>query len=215
MKVTIIGAGNMGRALGTLAVAGGNDVELIDRNPADAEALAEELQRSAAGGASASALEPGGDIGGEVVLLALYYPSVAEAAEQYGSQLGGRVVVEMTNPVDSETFDGLTTPPGKSAAEELRERLPHDARVVKAFNTTFARTIAKGEVSGQRLDVLIAGDDDDAKAKVAALAEAGGLDTIDVGPLRRAHQLEELGFLHMALQDRLGTGYTSAVKFIK
>lgn len=86
--------------------------------------------------------------------------------------------------------------------------------MVKAFNTTFAGTLVDGEVAGQPLDVFIAGDDADAKETVAELARGGGLNPIDVGPLRRARELERMGFLHMALQDGLGTGYGSAVKVI-
>ena len=86
--------------------------------------------------------------------------------------------------------------------------------LVKAFNTTFAGTLAEGKVGGQPLDVLIAGDDEGAKETVAELVRAGGLNAIDAGPLKRARELEALGFLHMALQDKLGTGYGSAVKII-
>ena len=85
---------------------------------------------------------------------------------------------------------------------------------MKAFNTTFAGTLVAGEVAGQPLDVFIAGDDDEAKETVAGLVRAGGLNPIDAGPLRRARELERLGFLHMAIQDALGTGYGSAVKVI-
>jgi 8-hydroxy-5-deazaflavin:NADPH oxidoreductase len=74
--------------------------------------------------------------------------------------------------------------------------------------------LVEGQVSGQQLDVLIAGDDSQAKQIVAELARAGGLNSIDVGPLRRARELERLGFLHMAVQDTLGTGYGSAIKVI-
>jgi predicted dinucleotide-binding enzyme len=85
---------------------------------------------------------------------------------------------------------------------------------VKAFNTTFAGTLASGEVAGQQLDVLIAGDDEEAKRKVSRLVESGGMRPVDAGPLRRAQQLEHLGFLHMAMQENLGSGYGSAVKFV-
>ena len=111
------------------------------------------------------------------------------------------------------SFDRLVTPPDSSAAEEIAGRLP-GARVVKAFNTTFAGTLVEGEVDGKPLDVLLAGDDDGAKAEVASLVEAGGMRAVDAGPLRRARQLEHLGFLHMALQDTLGAGFGSAVKFV-
>ena len=207
MKVTIIGAGNMGRAIGTRAIAGGNEVELIDRNPEDASALAQEL------GDAARALQPGGQITGEVVVIALYYPSTLDAVDQYRDQLAGKVVVEISNPVDVETWDRLVVPPDSSGAEEAAKRTPHGTPVVKAFNTTFAKTLVAGEVAGQQLDVLIAADDEDAKQKVAQLVEAGGLRPIDVGQLQRARQLEQLGLLHIVIQQPLGWDFASAVKF--
>jgi 8-hydroxy-5-deazaflavin:NADPH oxidoreductase len=127
--------------------------------------------------------------------------------------LAGKIVVDITNPVDVSTFDGLVTPPGSSAAEEIAKAAP-GARVVKAFNTTFAGTLVAGRVAGQPLDVLVASDDATAKRAVLDLVEAGGLRGVDAGPLRRARELEALGFLHMTLQDSLGTGYGSAVKLL-
>lgn len=83
---------------------------------------------------------------------------------------------------------------------------------MKAFNTTFAPTLVAGEVDGQQLDVLIAADDADAKEKVSRLVADGGLRPIDVGPLSRAQQLEQLGFLHISLQQPLGLGFGSTIK---
>jgi NADPH-dependent F420 reductase len=208
MDVTIIGAGNMGRGLGTRLVAGGNDVKILDSDPDQARELAAELGGGAEAGASGDPLD------GDVVVLAIWYEPARSVVEQYGDQLDGKVIVDITNPVDVDSFDGLVTPSDSSAAEELEKLAPDGARVVKAFNTTFAGTLVEGEVAGQPLDVLIAGDDADAKGTVAALARGGGLNPIDAGPLRRARELESLGFLHMVLQDELGTGYGSAVKLI-
>ena len=206
MKVTIIGAGNMGRGVGTVAVKGGQEVEILDRDPAEAQRLAEEL------GGSATALEPGAPLGGEIVVLAVYYPGIKDAVRDYGDALAGKVVVDITNPVDTETWDSLATPPGTSSAQEVQELVPEGTAVVKAFNTTFAATLGGGEVAGQRLDVLIAGDDEEAKRKVSQLASDAGLRPIDVGPLRRAEQLEQLGFLHISVQQPLELGFGSAVK---
>lgn len=69
-------------------------------------------------------------------------------------------------------------------------------------------------MADQVLNVLIAGDDEAAKATVVGLVESAGMKPIDVGRLRRAQQLEHLGFFHNAVQDKLGSGYGSAVKFI-
>lgn len=208
MKVTIIGAGNMGRGIGTRLVEGGNDVLVIDRDPAEARALAEELAGRGKGSAAAGEGDP---IEGGVVVLAVYYPSVPGVLEQYGDQLAGKVVVDITNPLDVETFDRLVTPPDSSAAEEIAKLLP-DTTVVKAFNTTFAGTLAEGQAGGQQLDVFVAGDDEEARRKVSGLIEAGGMRAIDAGPLRRARQLEHLGFLHILLQEPLGAGFGSAIK---
>jgi 8-hydroxy-5-deazaflavin:NADPH oxidoreductase len=88
------------------------------------------------------------------------------------------------------------------------------ARVVKAFNTTFAGTLVEGEVAGQPLDVFIAGDDEGAKETVAQLSRDGGLRAIDVGPLERARHLESMGFLHMMVQQPLSLGFQSALKVV-
>lgn len=207
MKVTIVGAGKMGRAIGTRVVSGGHEVEILDRDPAEARAIAEEI------GDSAVALDLDAPFGGDVVVLAVYYPGIKDAARQYADRLAGKVVVDISNPVDTQTWDRLATPPGVSSAEEVAETAPEGTSVVKAFNTTFGNTLLRGEVAGQQLDVLIAGDDAEAKQKVSQLVSDGGLRPIDVGPLSRAQQLEQLGFLHISLQEALGTDFDSAVKF--
>jgi predicted dinucleotide-binding enzyme len=106
------------------------------------------------------------------------------------------------------------TPPDTSAAEELARLLPDGTPLVKAFNKTFAGTLEAGEVDGHSLDVLVAGDDEQAKKKVIELAESGGLRAVDAGSLKRARELEVLGFLHMKVQDSLGSSYGSAVTFV-
>ena len=207
-RVTIVGAGNMGRGIGTRAVAGGNDVEIVDRDPMEAQQLAADL------GGAATALEAGARFGGQVVVFAVYYPGIKDAVQQYADQLAGKVVIDITNPVDTQTWDRLATPPGTSSAEEVQQLVPEGTPVVKAFNTTFAGTLVAGEVGGQQLDVLVAGDDAAAKEAVSQLASDGGLRPIDVGPLSRSQQLEQLGFLHISLQQPLGLGFGSAIKFV-
>jgi NADPH-dependent F420 reductase len=213
MNVTIIGAGNMGRGIGHRLVAGGHSVTIVDRDPEKARQLAEELRGAAEGGATVEAAEPGAELRGEVVVLAVYYPGNVEIARELGDRLAGKVVVEISNPLN-ETFDALATAPGTSAAEEVAASAPAGARVVKAFNTTWAGTLVDGQVAGQPLDVLIAGDDQGAKETVAQLVRDGGLRAIDVGPLERARELEGLGFLHITLQQPLGLNFQSAWKLI-
>ena len=208
VNVTIIGTGNMARGIGRRLLAGGHRFTVLGKEREAAEAVVEELDA----GGSAQAGRFGDQIADEVVVLAVYYPDATAAVEHYGDALGGKVVVDISNPVN-ETYDDLVTPPDGSAAQELAARAS-GARVVKAFNTTFANTLSSGEVAGQPLDVFMAGDDDDAKATLAALIQDGGMRPVDAGPLRRARELEAAGLLQMSVQSTLGTGYKSALKIL-
>lgn len=172
--VSIIGTGNMGQAIASVVRAGGGTVELIGE--ADAGKVAT----------------------GDVVVLAVPYPAVKEVLATHGENLTGRIVVDITNPLNFETFDSLTVPADSSAAQEIAAAVP-GARVVKAFNTTFAATVASGAVGAVTTTVLLAGDDAEAKTLLADILTAGGLRAIDAGPLRRARELEALGFLQITL----------------
>jgi 8-hydroxy-5-deazaflavin:NADPH oxidoreductase len=172
--VSIIGTGNMGPAIAALVTKGGHTVETL--NTSDA----------------------GTPVTGEVVVLAVPYPSVADVLAERGDQLAGKIVVDITNPLNFATFDELVVPADGSATAEIAAALP-DSRVVKAFNTNFAGTLAAGTVGGETTTVLIAGDDADAKARLAGIVTAGGLRAIDAGGLKRARELEALGFLQISL----------------
>jgi predicted dinucleotide-binding enzyme len=196
--VTVIGAGNIGAAVARLALKAGAEVQVLTRDPAKAAAVDPAVTPGTVGDA----------VTGEVVVLALPYPALAEVADRYADGFAGRVVVDVTNPVDFATFDALVVPAGSSATAELAERLPQ-ARVLKAFNTTFAATLATGTVGDRPTTVLVAGDDADAKAALAGIVEAAGLRAVDAGSLRRAHELEALGFLQMTLAASEQTSWTT------
>jgi 8-hydroxy-5-deazaflavin:NADPH oxidoreductase len=206
MEITIIGTGNMARGIATRALAGGNSVTLLGHEAADASALAADLDGDVATGTVGDA------INGDVVVLAIPYDAIDDVLANYNGQLDGKTVVDITNPVDFSDFTPLNVEAG-SAAQEIAEKAP-GAKVVKAFNTTFAGTLVQGKVAGEQLDVLIAADDEQAKGTVKQLVESGGLRAIDAGPLARAHELEAVGYLHMALQESLGTGFGSTVKVL-
>jgi NADPH-dependent F420 reductase len=213
MNITIIGSGNMARGIGTRAVAGGHSVTVVGHKPGKAENLASELENAAQNGASVQATSAGAQLDGDVVVLAVPYPAAGSIVQQYGHQLEGKIIVDITNPVDFSTMSPAVAP-GTSGAEEIAKVAPAGAKVVKAFNTTFAGTLVAGQVAGQPLDVFIAGDDADAKATISQLVTSGGLRAVDAGPLQRARQLEALGLLHMAIQNTLNTGFGSAVKIL-
>ncbi len=90
---------------------------------------------------------------GDLVIWAVPYPALADLADQYGDQLAGKVVVDITNPLNFETWDELVVPADSSAAQELQKRLPN-SKVLKAFNTTRPLPLpckaAKSAVSNRR-----------------------------------------------------------------
>lgn len=207
MDILIIGTGNMGRGIATRALAGKNTVTLYDEDGAKAQALAAELGASVAGDTRDA-------IGAaDIVVIATPYQASLDVAKRLGPSLAGKVVVDISNPLN-ETYTGLVTSGDTSAAEDIRKLLPDSVKLVKAFNTSFAGTLVAGQVAGLQLDVFLAGDDDGAKAKVAELVKAGGMNAIDAGPLHRARQLEALGFLGIQLQFSLNTGFGTAWKLV-
>jgi len=213
MNITIIGAGNMGRGIGTRAVAGGHSVTFVDANPETAEKVAADVKAAAKNGAKISTASLGDVELGDVVVFAVWYGTNIELAKQLGNKLAGKVVVDIANPLNS-TYDGLATAPDSSSAEDLTKAVAAGAKVVKAFNTTYAGTLLAGQVAGQPLDVFIAGDDADAKAKVAQIVTDGGMRAVDTGPLSRARQIEGMQLLHIVTQGTLGTNWGSALKIL-
>ncbi len=181
----------MARALGALALKGGNAVEVIGRD----EAKATDLARVLGSGATASTIgvAPAGDI----VILAVPYASAVPIVARYADALAGKIIIDVCNPFAPD-FTTLATPDGTSAAQEISDAAPADTPVVKAFNTVFA-TVLAAPPTGHTLDVLLAGDDASAKKSVAAFIESLGLRAVDTGPLEMARRLEEIGLFMMGL----------------
>jgi predicted dinucleotide-binding enzyme len=193
-SISIIGLGNMAGVLAGRALAGGNTVEIIGRDPAKAKDLAGTLGGGATAGTFGTA--PAGDI----VILAVPNASAVPVVAQYGKALAGKVIIDITNPVNADAT-GLVTPDGTSAAQEIAQAAPASAHVVKAFNTVFGHVLAPG----RSLDVFFAGDDARAKASVSAFIESLGLRPLDAGGLEMARWLEGAGLLMISLA-RHGVG---------
>ena len=141
MKVTVFGKGNMGCAIKDAFVSGGNDVNVVTHE--DNETL------------------------GEIVVLAVPYSALDDIISRYKDALAGKVVIDITNPVNFETFDDLVVPADSSAAKEIQDKLPN-SMVVKGFNTNFAATLASGKVAdGAPTTVLLASDSQEAKDSIA------------------------------------------------
>ncbi|MDT7722123.1 MAG: 8-hydroxy-5-deazaflavin:NADPH oxidoreductase, partial [Mycobacterium sp.] len=135
-SISIIGLGNMASTLADRALAGGNAVEIIGRDPAKANELAAALGGATVGSADTA---PAGDI----VILAVPYASATAVISEYGDALHGKVIVDITNPITPDS-KGFVTPDGSSGAQEIAKAAPEGAHVVKAFNTLFSNVLAAG-----------------------------------------------------------------------
>lgn len=173
-NVTIFGKGNMGQAIGQNFEDAGNDVTYVTK-----DSSAENL--------------------GEIVVLAVPYSAVAEIINKYKSELENKIIIDITNPVDFATFDSLVVPSDSSAAAEIAGQLTKSS-VVKGFNTNFAATLVNKKIGdSHQTTVLLAGDDKSAKNRVIKALEGSGLSIIDAGSLKRARELEAMGFLQISL----------------
>ncbi|MGP6139438.1 NADPH-dependent F420 reductase [Jeotgalibaca sp. A127] len=173
-KISIFGSGNMGSALKARFEDAGNSVEFIGRE---------------------DEVKPLGDI----VVFAVPYPSVKDIIKKYKAELTGKIIVDITNPLDFNTFDDLVVPADSSATAEIAKELP-DSHLLKAFNTTFAAVLANKTVGDNvKPRVLVAGDSESAKEKLIDAVEGSGLDILDAGKLKRARELEAVGFLNISL----------------
>jgi predicted dinucleotide-binding enzyme len=190
-SISIIGLGNMASTLAGRALASGNAVEMIGRDPAKTSELAAKVGGATVGATGAAPV-------GDIVVVAVPYASAATVIGDYGDALNGKVIVDITNPITSDS-KGFVTPDGSSGAQEIAKAAPAGAHVVKAFNTLFSGVLAAGSAEGRPLDVFIAGDDAQAKASVSTFIESLGLRALDAGELSMARAIENVALLQLGL----------------
>ena len=212
MDVTIVGAGNMARGLGARFLAGGHAVTVASRSAERAESAVAELASGPRARSADVRVGTPGRVQGDILVLAVPYPATLAVMASLGSSVEGRVVVDISNPVDWNRME-RSIPADTSAAEQLAA-VSAGARVVKAFNTVFSPTLARGVAGDVAVDVFVAGDNVDAKDMVGALVRDGGMRALDVGPLVRARELEALGYLGIMMQEPLGLGFRSGWKLV-
>ncbi len=186
--ISIIGSGGMATAIAGRIAKAGHAVEVVSRDTAKSQALADKLASGATTGTYGAA--PAGDI----VILAVPYSKAAAVVADFGDALDGKVIIDITNPVAPD-LSGLVTPHGISGAQEIAKGVPAGTPVVKAFNTIFGHVLAKGG----RLDAFMAADDAEAKTRVSTFIESLGLRPLDVGGLQMAQTLEALGLMMIGL----------------
>lgn len=121
--ISIFGKGKMGKAIGDNFSSSGNKVNYILSNSSKTEL-------------------------GEIVVLAVPYVAIAGIIQEYSTDLQGKIIIDITNPVDFTTFDSLLVPSDTSAAALIAKQLPN-SMIVKAFNTTFSDTLATKKVANE------------------------------------------------------------------
>jgi predicted dinucleotide-binding enzyme len=208
MKVTVIGAGNMGSAFVKQLTRAGHQVSVTARDGNKAAQVAAANPGAKAVDVANSAADA------DAVVLATGYADATAALKAVGN-LQGKVVIDITNPLTAD-YMGLTLGHSTSAAEEIAKAVP-GAEVVKAFNTVFAQVLAEGADfgKGQKVSVFVASDSARAKQTAAALAESIGFDVVDAGGLKNARYLEPLAGLNIYLGYGAGLGTGIAPTWIR
>jgi len=193
MKVAIIGAGNVGKALGGSFARAGHEVTFTATHPEHAAEAASAIgARSASSSAEAVS-------GADLVILAVPAMSLPDVVSEIADGAKGKVVVDVSNRPTPDP-EGA----GTSIAEELQQQLPN-SQVVKAFNTLFATRQANPLIGGIAADGYVAGDDPEAKRIVLEAVESVGLTPVDAGALAAARTLEGMAWLNISRNMAGGT----------
>jgi len=192
VRVAVIGKGRAGSAIAAGLSRTGNEIKFGHRDPSEPVNEAAKW--------------------GEIIVLAVPFSEVEDAAQEIGSAADGKILIDVTNPIskDMSLAVGFST----SAGEEVQKLLPK-AHVVKAFNTVFSRNQSTGRVGDTKLTAFVAADDAEAKRTVMHLTEAIGFEPVDCGPLRAARYLEPMTMLMMDLAFPLKMGNGIGYKLLK
>jgi predicted dinucleotide-binding enzyme len=197
--ISIIGSGNMATAIGTRAAKHGHTIELMSRNTAKAQALADRIGNGATVGTFGA--RPAGDI----VIVAVLYAGAVEVVAHYGDALAGKTLVDITNPFNADVT-GLVTTAGDSISQQIAAAAPEGTHVVKAFNSILHDVLAEDKP----VDAFFAGDSAEARARVAAFLKSLDMRPLDAGGLEMTWVLEWAGVLLVGVA-RSGAGFDIAL----
>lgn len=196
--IAIIGTGGVGSALGPQFAAAGHSIVYGSRTPdsPDVQALVDQTGHGARATTQTNAARDA-----DLIVLAIPWAPAESIVAGLGN-LDGKIIVDPINALtfSAESSIGLAVP---SAAQTIQDWAPN-AHVVKAFNTLTRAYMVDPSSANGPITVPIAGNNEEAKDKVAALVDAMGLEPLDMGDLSLAVGLEGMGLLYVAqgYQDR-------------
>ena len=148
----------------------------------------------------------------DIIILAVPYAAEKEVVAKIKEVANQKIVISIANPLN-ETYDGLVTAPGTSAAEELQKLLPN-SKVIKAFNTTFAADFASPVIANEQTDAFIAGNDEDALETVVELVATAGFNPVVAGDLSVSQTLESMQLLLIRLGMRYNYNWLAGWKIL-
>ncbi|MBI2000145.1 MAG: NADPH-dependent F420 reductase [candidate division NC10 bacterium] len=201
MRIAIVGGtGKEGQGLGLGWALAGQEVIIGSRVLERAQCAAEAINAAVGRRAASGMLNRDAAAAGEIAVLTVPYDAHAETLQDIRESVRGKILVDVTVPVDPEKPRRLRIPPGGSATEEAQALLGPETRVVAAFQNISHTHLAHGETNA--CDILVCGDDADARQGVIKLAGMLGLRGLDVGPARNARVIEGLTVLLMEINRR-------------
>jgi len=197
--IAIIGAsGNMGSAIAKNLAKGNYRLLLIANHQEKVQHLINEIK----------SINPSADVDSmscpfdasweaDIIIPAVHYEIEKEVAKKIRDVATQKIVISISNPLN-ENYDGLVTAPDSSAAEELQAYLP-DSKVIKAYNTVLAGDFSQPVIDGKQVDVLVAGNDEEALKTVSELVAETGFHPIVAGGLSTSRTLENMTALLIQL----------------
>ena len=194
MNIAIVGLGNIGARVAKNLSAGGQPIIVSERTLSKAEKLAGELGRNATAMAVPDAVR-----NADVVILAIYLDAIKQFIATYREALKGKIVVDPSNPIAPDGKGGFkkTIPADQSSGQLIAALLPDGAKLVKAFGTLSAESLASGaKRSPERAVLFYATDDPEAGRVIAKLIEASGFSPVSVGGIDQSIRIEVFGDLH-------------------
>ena len=198
-QLGVLGTGRMGVRLAAMFARAGRTVILGSRDADRAAEIVDELAiPTLIGGSNAEAMRA------QAILPAVFMrDGLFDLLETHEAYLTGKLVIDISNPFNDDYSDFLT-PWDSSGAEELQKRFPQ-ARVVGAFKNVFWEVFDAPVFDGVLSDVLMVGDDDEAKLQFTKLSDGTPFRYLDAGPLKNARTVERLTLITGRLGRQLDT----------